>query len=1003
MEYAYGSAWRRWDLHIHAPTSAFNNQFEGTTNDEKWSNYLTAIEQLPSEIKVIGVTDYCSIDGFARLLQYKNQGRISNIDFILPNVEFRLDLSTQKDRPVNLHILFNPTEEVLSIIESHFFNRLRFEYGGNPYTCSRNDLIRLGKKFRNDSLISEQEAYAVGVKQFKTQFTTLRKILAEDSILRANSLIGIVNGSVDGASGIRDDAMQATRNEIYRFGDFIFSGNPTDCKFFLGEGSVTSELLVRNYGSLKPCLHGSDAHDCAKVGLPDLDRLTWIKSDPTFRGLQQAIFEPNSRVYIGLKPPKLTIIEENKTKYVQSIKFRKAASSRKVKDWFDGQKVELNHNLVAIIGKKGSGKSALADAIALAGNFHDEASFSFLSKEKFRNPKSSFAEHFEIDVIWEDGETYTKKLSEHCDKNRSERVRYIPQAFFEKICSSLDSDALFQTELEKVIFTYIDESSRLGTNNLQDLTELNASETQRRIDRLRGRLTDINRQISILDKQIKPDFRIQIENQIAQYQRELIVLEEAKPQKNEDPPIAVNELNLKNVEECKTKIADLNQSLVSNGAHAATTTRQNISLIKIRQRLLGLESSAEELRVFVKQESDQNELKLDVASIVKVDLDSLAIEALIAESNRRLATLKSDQQGIEQKINELKAQLPSLNALLTEPQRKQQEYDRLLSNWIIKRDGVISTIASSKEQITLLDSLPDQKRNFETERKLISSDIYQELASRVALYKTFYKPVQEFTEKHQPLRDQFPLSFEASIHQVGFSESFLALIARNRGGTFYGPEGENILKEVLSKADFSTLEGALSFVDQILRFLEEDQNQDPPCKMDIDLQLRQDVKREDIYDCIYSFKYLLPKYELVLGGRGMKQLSPGERGALLLVFYLLLDKGDNPLIIDQPEENLDNETIFHLLVPCIKEAKERRQVIVVTHNPNLAVVCDAEQIISCTIDKPGGFKVSYACGAIENPIINDTLVRILEGTRPAFENRSLKYLMRGKASPKDSV
>ena len=72
---------------------------------------------------------------------------------------------------------------------------------------------------------------------------------------------------------------------------------------------------------------------------------------------------------------------------------------------------------------------------------------------------------------------------------------------------------------------------------------------------------------------------------------------------------------------------------------------------------------------------------------------------------------------------------------------------------------------------------------------------------------------------------------------------------------------------------------------------------------------------------------------------------------MLLIFYLLVDNDDIPLIIDQPEENLDNQTVYKLLVPSIKEAKNRRQIIIVTHNPNLAVVCDAEQIIHASIDK----------------------------------------------------
>ncbi len=119
-------------------------------------------------------------------------------------------------------------------------------------------------------------------------------------------------------------------------------------------------------------------------------------------------------------------------------------------------------------------------------------------------------------------------------------------------------------------------------------------------------------------------------------------------------------------------------------------------------------------------------------------------------------------------------------------------------------------------------------------------------------------------------------------------------------------------------------------------------------------------------------------------------MSPGQRGLLLLVFYLLVDKNDIPLVIDQPEENLDNQTIFRVLVKCIKIAKQRRQVIMVTHNPNLAVVCDAEQIIYADCDKANKY-FTYVSGAIESPDIRSLVITILEGTQPAFVNRQKKY------------
>jgi len=159
--------------------------------------------------------------------------------------------------------------------------------------------------------------------------------------------------------------------------------------------------------------------------------------------------------------------------------------------------------------------------------------------------------------------------------------------------------------------------------------------------------------------------------------------------------------------------------------------------------------------------------------------------------------------------------------------------------------------------------------------------------------------------------------------------------------------------------------------------------------------LRKDKGRErtasEVYDLLFGLSYLEPRYSLLFQGAEIAQLSPGQRGALLLIFYLLVDKGRRPIVLDQPEENLDNETVYNLLVPVLTEAKKKRQIIMVTHNPNLAVVCDAEQVIYSSFDRKKGFKISYLSGSIENPELNAHVVNVLEGTKPAFDNRRIKY------------
>lgn len=199
-----------------------------------------------------------------------------------------------------------------------------------------------------------------------------------------------------------------------------------------------------------------------------------------------------------------------------------------------------------------------------------------------------------------------------------------------------------------------------------------------------------------------------------------------------------------------------------------------------------------------------------------------------------------------------------------------------------------------------------------------------------------------------------------------------------------------MLRSILDRHDFDTETGIEAFLMEIIDSLENDKRPEGQPVRVAD-QIRKDKDTLALYYMIFSLDYLKPRYSLRMEDKELHHLSPGERGTLLLVFYLLVDKDDIPLVIDQPEENLDNQTVYELLVPCMKEAKQRRQIFIVTHNPNLAVVCDAEQVIWADLDKKNNYIMRYVSGAIESPDINKAIVDILEGTMPAFDNRDSKY------------
>jgi len=200
------------------------------------------------------------------------------------------------------------------------------------------------------------------------------------------------------------------------------------------------------------------------------------------------------------------------------------------------------------------------------------------------------------------------------------------------------------------------------------------------------------------------------------------------------------------------------------------------------------------------------------------------------------------------------------------------------------------------------------------------------------------------------------------------------------------------VKRLSEQFDLNKREDVLKFVGELDTKIHAAASGNSAESIGITSILKKDRAANNVYDLLYGLSYLEPRYSLLFQDTQIEQLSPGQRGALLLIFYLLVDKGRNPIILDQPEENLDNETVVSLLVPVLSEAKKKRQIIMVTHNPNLAVVCDAEQVIYSTFNRKGASKIEYVSGAIENPTINSHVVNVLEGTKPAFNNRRIKYL-----------
>lgn len=378
--------------------------------------------------------------------------------------------------------------------------------------------------------------------------------------------------------------------------------------------------------------------------------------------------------------------------------------------------------------------------------------------------------------------------------------------------------------------------------------------------------------------------------------------------------------------------------------------------------------------------------------------DEAALEAVRAEATARSLVCQKTA---------LEAQRAEIVERLGKPAREYQQYLRDLRVWTDREKGLrgddqnpgAETLKGLERELENVNTAyPETVRTVRAERVRIAKEIFSRKRALTQFYNAVKSSIDAEIAKCREDLGEYDISIEAGLRfDPSFADEFLRFINQSAVGSFRGQEeGRTMLRRCTdSVTDWEDKAQVFAALDAIVDALHADKRDEaslPGARRDVFKQIRGQKTVQDLYDYLFGFDYLGPKYDLKVDGKDLSELSPGERGGLLLIFYLMLDRQEIPLVIDQPEDNLDNKSVYEILVTFIKQAKKRRQIILVTHNPNLAVVADAEQIIHVSIDKKDGqHDFDFFSGAIEDPRINEAVVDILEGTLPAFDNRRLKY------------
>lgn len=973
-----GSIWRRWDPHLHAPGTALNDQFSGS---DKFENYLDALEAATPALEALGVTDYLGTQCYADVVAAKAAGRLSSIELIFPNIELRLSIGTTHGKGINFHLLVSPDDPKHITEIDRFLAGLTFQYQNEKYHASEVDLCSLGRAY-NPKLIDDRTAYMEGVNQFKVDFNQLRSEIEASDWIRRNVITAVAVGSNDGTSGLQDDTstFAAQRQDIEAFANVILSGSESQVGFWLGEGKLSAAQIADIYGGLKPCIHGSDAHTLARVGSPDQDRRTWIKGDPVFESLRQACFEPKARVFIGPLVPELQSPE-------QSVK-RVATPGA---TWFLEEGLDVNPGLVAIIGARGSGKTALADLLAHGAG----SALPIDSGDSFLRRASKFLTAASVRVEWSSGDHATTSLTDRPTDPFPE-VHYLSQQFVERLCSSESANDELLEEIHKVVFASHEPETRLGSTTFDELVEVRSGDTRQRRQYLRDRL-DL----------IADDVQSERTKKLA------------LPTKRR--ALAALRASIKENRAARDKIVSPGSSeRAGYYVRLRSEVQRRQQAVQQMERTFQadghLESEAARFtsRVFP---DILNDLQQNNKEARLTDEEWRAFAPRFAGNPAVVVGLRKIQ--VRQTIDNLKLGGGALPAIsLTE--------DELTRCPLVALKGALGDVAKEigidKRNEQRLVALNQQLAAQDLEQQKMSEQINAGEGSDERLAKLFgdratcYKQFFELVVDEERILSELYSPLETKLSSAGDSIGRLRLkVVRRVDLDSWAVRGEELID--LRKAGKFKGRGSLaSFAKQNLvpaweaGTAEEVGEAMAAFRTEYDgaIQAQSGVEREapgyqqwvlDVGRWLYSTDHIRVGYSFEYDGIPLSQLSPGTRGIVLLLLYLALDLEDHrPLIIDQPEENLDPKSVFRELVDLFRIARSRRQVIIVTHNANLVVNTDVDQVIvaSCSRTADGAPPTfTYRAGGLENAAIRSEVCEILEGGEAAFRQRAKRLRVEG--------
>jgi len=958
-KYPKGSEWRKWDLHVHTKSDAYTFSAEHhissrEQNDDEYPKVF--VEHINSiyNLGAIAITDHNSANWIDSIIEENKKYAVQNSRqeiTIFPGVE------VESSDGIHLLVIFNPTTQIDTVKNNH--RKINWKETIEHFLTA----IELTQG-SNASKTTEQIMEAA---EERDALCIFAHVTSDKGYFKISS----------GTSKIRIYKHRLT--QIYQ----IPIGGVNDGQRNIIDGKDTNYCDEQGKQKSVVCITASDTKKLADIG----GNNCWIKADSTFEGLKQILYEPQ-RVYIGKEPPN----KIDKDKIISSLSISNS------NDWFsDNLSIEFNENLVSVIGGKGTGKTALLDLLAYAAgkNFKDFDEDSFLNKA-YKKLKGTT-----LKLRWADGTEQPISIGDMKIEAPEDKTRYLSQSFVEHLCS-IDKIGKLREQIENVVFQKIPDEDKANYIGFTDYKTA---------------------QLKIIS-----DKKAKVVNKIEDLNR-LIVGNKFLMSKKTESQSAIDKIKKKDAElkeDLKNLIATLSSEVEKNNFEKLTALNKSKTLLE--ERISSCKSdllTLEEVKNDISQLNDNIEFwvsdikeKLTTVNVLPSDVDKVAINLFPETLNTIILTREEEiKKGISAESLRLKGVILEIGAL-----------DGVLNLEKSKQDNVTKINEQINANKKLRDSYEEELRKIDKAEKgqpeLIAERdglyinyfelLFEEKNKLSLIYSPLMESLKQSSRKDETLFE-FTVTFNCDL--AAFAGKGNELIDHKRSGRYHNQSANALYEDInkvmflidISKVSLEELEKETikSFTRKVEELFVKDESGNP-------YQIADQLKKtgspeEDFFNWLYSVEYFSINYSIKFNGIALDNLSPGLKGVALLILFLELDKEDTrPLLIDQPEENLDNRSIYETLVGYFKAAKSRRQVIMVTHNPNLVVNTDSEQVIVTNFDrekKEQSSYIHYVSGSLENTFqenpaeqimlerkgIREHICQILEGGKEAFENREKKY------------